>query len=243
MNLAKLLTERRFAVLLVALCILLTSYPIEESSGQARLVFMALFDLVFLAGLVAMWRSRTWSWLGTALATPALVTIWGGVLFPESLLRTDPTIAAIGSLFMASFLALLVLFILRDLFSSQDVTSDQLCGAVSVYLLLGVTWGYLFNSIEIFSPGSFEIPRQLLTAPLAEQGILQRDGVLFYYSFVTLTTLGYGDISPVAPTAQMAAMWEAIIGQVYLAILVARLVGMHLRGAGNGIPESSPNTE
>ncbi len=232
MGLAERLTRHRFLLLLISLTLLLTSYPLEEGHRDARVVFNVVFELVLLAGLVAMRRERLWLLAGVALILPGVLIFWSSILGSGSMMASSALIESIEHLSMGLYLALLITFILRDLFSSAAVTADRLCGAMSVYLMLGVAWGFFYSALELYFPGSFTLAAPLDPGqPLAEIDPLQRSGVLFYYSFVTLTTLGYGDVSPVSPTAQMLAMWEAIVGQIYLTILVARLVGLHVSSA------------
>lgn len=123
------------------------------------------------------------------------------------------------------FMILIALTILIDLFRSRKVSGDTLAGAVCVYLLIALTWGYFFLLIEAFVPGSFTFTQSQARMHLW----LSREFFpFFYFSMVTITTVGYGDMAPVTTVAQTFATLEAIIGQVYLTILVARLVGMYL---------------
>jgi hypothetical protein len=122
--------------------------------------------------------------------------------------------------------------LLGAVLAAGQVTTDKLSGAVCVFLLIGFIWASLFSVVELVTPGSLRFPEE-------EQGdMLERlkhgepNTPMFYFSFVTLTTLGYGDVLPVSPAARMLAWIEAVLGQLYLTILVARLVGMHLSHAG-----------
>lgn len=218
--------SHRFLILLVALTLLLTSFPLAREGSGATLAFQIAFEVVMVAGLVAMRASRRWVLLGALLIAPAVLTFWLGLLLPDSQLWGSRETQLVGHFTFAAYLFLLVIFVLKDLFSSTEVTNDRLCGALSTYLLLGVAWGFLYTGLEIAAPGSFAVGPGL--EPVDPAGIDQRSSTLFYFSFVTLTTLGYGDVTPLGATAQMLAMWEAIVGQAYLTILVARLVGLHV---------------
>jgi hypothetical protein len=112
--------------------------------------------------------------------------------------------------------------LLRDIvLRSHAVTADLILGAVNVYLMIGVGFAFIYGLIELLQPGSFTGLEELASTP---------DRVLYflYFSFITMSTLGYGDISPLTPHGMTATYMEAIFGQMYLAILVARLVAMYI---------------
>ncbi|MGD9235926.1 MAG: potassium channel family protein, partial [Desulfobacterales bacterium] len=100
-----------------------------------------------------------------------------------------------------------------------EVTVEMIFAAVVVYLLMAMLWADLYRLLETLSPGSFDMPG----------GEIQNDRILFlYFSLVTITTLGYGDITPLTDNAAGLAVVEALTGQIYLVVLVAWLVGMHV---------------
>src|SRR5688500_9274387 len=106
-----------------------------------------------------------------------------------------------------------------SLFNARALTGDSIYGAVCGYLFLGLAWAMLYSMIEAVQPGSFQISESLRAA-----STFPRPQVLTYYSFVTLTTVGYGDVTPLSPMTRTFAWIEAISGQFYLAIIVAGLV-------------------
>ena len=108
--------------------------------------------------------------------------------------------------------------IVIHLFTEQEITPDLVVGSVCGYFLVGIMWAFVYAAIEIISPGSLHLP---------QEGYHDFSN-FSYYSFVTLTTLGYGDILPLTSPARNFAILEAIIGQIYLTVLVARLVGIHI---------------
>ena len=111
----------------------------------------------------------------------------------------------------------------KDIFVNGDrVSMDTIFQAISVYLLLGLAWAFAYVSLELIIPGSFSIG-----VDLTVQSDLDFHKFL-YFSFVTMTTLGYGDITPVTPPAGSLSYVQAVVGQIYLTVLVARLVGMHI---------------
>ena len=112
----------------------------------------------------------------------------------------------------------------KNLLLSGSVNVNKIIGAICMYLLLGINWAIFYLFINMAIPGSFH--------GLAATDIGTQLAELIYYSFVTMTTMGYGDLIPVKPLARTVAYLQAIVGQFYVAVLVAWLVGMYLSGKG-----------
>jgi len=106
------------------------------------------------------------------------------------------------------------------MFTGEQIDLNMIMGSVCVYILVGITWSILYFFESVIHPGAFN-------GIVVEVG-KQRFSDLLYYSYVTLSTLGYGDITPVTPIARTLAFLEALFGQFYIAILVASFVGMHI---------------
>lgn len=125
----------------------------------------------------------------------------------------------------AAFLGFVTVAVLRDVFlRSSDVSTDTICGALSGYLLLGFLWSFAYAMLELAVPGSFDFSRSIDFAP----GNAEFDRFIGF-SFITLTTLGYGNIVPTTHQGDALASGEALVGQVYLTVLVARLVALNLQ--------------
>ncbi|MEA1928084.1 MAG: potassium channel family protein [Candidatus Auribacterota bacterium] len=130
-------------------------------------------------------------------------------------LQTMHFISLIG---YSTMITILIIFIIKDLFSGERVTIDKIFGAITVYFLLGILWTILFTMVELLQPGS-----------LIRAGgeYLSNYSQVQYFSYTTLCTLGYGDIIPATKLTMVLSNLEAIVGALYLAILVARLVGLY----------------
>lgn len=124
----------------------------------------------------------------------------------------------------AAMLLSIALLISLQVFTAAEVDGDTICGSVSIYLLLAGTFASLYSMIAVLSPAAFELaPHVELDDPT-----LGPDRLLVYFSFVTMTTVGYGDVVPGNDLTRPLSNLQAVIGQFYLAVLVARLVGQHL---------------
>jgi voltage-gated potassium channel len=151
--------------------------------------------------------------IAALLAIPMLISIWA-----QYFVRSD-AMFLIGRICGAFFIAFTIFHILRSIFQEQDVTKDTIAGAAAVYLLFGLMWSFLYGVLDLVEPGSFAI---------SEAQTLGERTIYLYYSFVTITTLGYGDVTPISYIATSLAVLEAVVGQLYLVVLVAWLVGMYV---------------
>jgi hypothetical protein len=114
--------------------------------------------------------------------------------------------------------------VLGSVFRAETVTVDTLSGAFCVYLLMGLAWGFIYCLLYFDTPTAFHLP-DAVGHTKAGITVDVPFNIMIYYSFMTLTTVGYGDVLPVTETSRTAAMLEVVLGHLYLAILVARLVG------------------
>jgi hypothetical protein len=213
--------QRRFLPLLVSLAVLMPLYPVMLELGHQRL-YRLVFQLVLVAGVYSVSGNRRALGAALLLGIPAFGSQVLLYAVPERAMFVLATVLTTG--FMVFVTVRILLAVLRK----GRVTGDRIAGAISVYLLIGVVWALLYGLVAIFDPGAFRTPEGLGSV---ERGV---DGeyAFLYFSFVTLTTLGYGEISASAPFSQMLAWTEAVVGQLYLAILIARLVGLHIAESG-----------
>jgi hypothetical protein len=208
----------RYGSLLVALILLMVMQPTLDTE-LGKYLLETMFVIVLLTGLRAIEVKKGLLGFEVLLLLVSIVfNVIGAVTGNEVLFFTGIACRVI-------FMILIALTILTDLFRGREVSGDTLAGSVCVYLMLAVIWGYIYLLIEFMVPGSFSFTQGQARMQLW----LSREFFpFFYFSLVTMTTVGYGDMSPVSTEAQTFATFEAILGQVYLTILVARLVGMYL---------------
>ncbi|MBW1997400.1 MAG: two pore domain potassium channel family protein [Deltaproteobacteria bacterium] len=201
----------RFLFLLISMLLMFGLRPFLEGHFRITILMDIFFLAILLSAVYAV--AQKWSTLVIALflllGTQAMW--WLGPLM------NVPSPEALGNILGCLLLAYTATLMLVYLFKEDRITLDMIVGAICVYFLMGLIWSLVFSTLEIFQPGSFQIPR----------GSTDRTAFT-YYSYVTLTTLGYGDITPLSPPARSLALLEAIMGQLYLAVLIARMVGIHI---------------
>ena len=145
------------------------------------------------------------------------------------LFSSNHELGLLGSISWLLFFAFITWNELRAVLRQREVTSETISMSISVYLLMGLTWGLLYSLIYQLQPHAFNFPgTDVLTSGLPTEQKEPVFPVLIYFSLTTLTTIGYGDITPLTMKARYAAIAEGVTGQFYLAILVARLVGMQM---------------
>ena len=201
----------RFSILLVTLMFLLLIYPFLDHFELTGLTLLlnVFTTLILISSVHAVSENRRQLILALSVIVPAIVFGWGHELLQIKMSHVGATLLQIIAF---SFVAY---HILRYALRGGRVDAEKIAAAVCVYLLLGVIWQDVYVLVDITIPGSFN------SALLTGQDFL-------YFSFITLSTLGFGDITPVIGPARALAFTEALIGQLYLTILVARLVGLYI---------------
>jgi hypothetical protein len=222
---------RRFGVLLVILAALLAGPPVLLGFGLSGAWFDGLLALLLVAAIVSLCFERHQRLFALLLGTPTLLLSLGGHALPGE--ASVPVLLA-GHLCEVLFLLGASVLIVKSLFGAPTLKFDSILGAVCGYLFLGLGWAVLYSIAEGLRPGSFEVSPRLVRGGEVARPLPQ---VLTYYSFVTLTTVGYGDVSPVSPATRTLAWVEAITGQFYLAVIVAGLVSvLAAKGGREGVP-------
>ena len=192
-------------------------------SRLVRMLTSLFLSLLMVAGVANMSPRRGVRFGAGLVAFGAIILRWMTHILP------GPAILLASSCASLIFMALLTLGILYKVFSDdKPVTSHRVRGAIAAYLLFGITWSILYGILDQTLLNAFNVP--------AAAGLYgpDRQEQLIYFSFVTLATLGYGDITPVHGVSRMFAIMEALIGQLYPATLLARLVSLevsHRNGA------------
>ena len=201
--------------LLAALVVLLVSAPFVEELEGGHLILSLLFSLVLIAAVFAVANRKRSLVIALVLAIPAITARWINQLRPD---LVHPAVFLVCALVLLAFvIGHLLYFVLH----APVVNVEVLCASVAAYLMLGLMWTVAYWLVDQLTPGgafSFNTSR----GPHSMNGFTG-----FYFSFITLSTVGYGDITPVSQAARWLAAMEAMTGLLYVAVLIARLVSLY----------------
>jgi hypothetical protein len=203
------------ATFLTCLAFSLVIAPFEEQVKHGDLLESACLSLVLLSGFLAVGERRhTLAW-AVALVTPALVAKWVSHWWPDAVPAWTYLLPSL------LFLMFVIVHLMRFIARARSINSEVLCAAVANYLMLGLLWAFGYILVARLVPEAFAFG----TGPDSSHSMKGFTAV--YFSFITLSTVGYGDISPVSGVARMLTIVEATTGTIYLAVLISRLVSLY----------------
>ena len=205
----------RCLYLMVSLLALLLLHPFFPPGPIGQTLLLVLNSAMLIAGVYAVSDTKWHMVIAVAIGIPWFVLAWSDRILGEGPLTLPTVIVTI--VFYSFALVRVLAYVLR----ASPVTRDKIHGAISAYLLMGVTWASCYSLIHTLQPQAF-----FVDAVHSPAGGLQFADFV-YFSFVTLTTLGYGEITPISAQARSVAMMEAVSGVLYIAVLIARLVGLY----------------
>ena len=220
MNQMSFLSHSRFTILLIVMVLLNLTRLATVTHHQNPFLLNCVGAMILITATMSLCVERRSRTLGLLLGIPAIGLTLGRNLFPGSEVHLVLMSAHVTSML---FLTFVVAMILQSLMTQSAVTKDSMAGACCGYVLMGAICAEIFGLLELNVPNSFQVG---LTFPDWTDDPLQRWLTLEYFSLTTLTTLGFGDVIPITPAARGLAVFEAICGQFYLAVLVAGLVNL-----------------
>jgi len=212
----------QFRFLLWSLMMIIGLRPLLDEWIAGRIwadVFTdSFFACALMAGLHAV--SGQPRQLRIALLLASAIIILGLLHYTLQIKALDRLQLGLIAVFLMQMLVMIWIHIVKE----NEVTTDLIMAAACAYILLGLVWAHAYYLLEIFHPNSFK----------GSENVGDDIGDFYYYSFVTLTTMGYGDILGITKSARALSILEAITGQLYLAIMISRLVGLHASQSGIG---------
>ena len=207
--------KTNFLYLLGALLFLLLASPILQDLGleESRITRAIVYSVLLLTGF--------WSLRGGRFYVAGFVFVFAGIALSAIATSTDaPALYYASTLAIFGFLAIAIIHALKQVVFGTEMNVNRLVGAICVFLLLGILWAFAYSMLEIAVPGSF--------SGFSPGHDPKSDSSWIYFSFVTLTTLGYGDITPESAVARTLAYIQAVVGLFYMAVLVAGLVSAYI---------------
>jgi voltage-gated potassium channel len=207
----------RHLALLISILLLFVVAPFVVHLHDGILVMNVISAAVLVAGSYAL--SERKHLFAIAIVLSAITIIGTGLLLafrqPWALLISHSSVVVLVAFFSVTILSYVL--------GSGRVTSDKIFAAICVYMLIGYGWTFVYSILLELEPQSF-----IATSEVARNNYVDRILQLRYFSFMTLTTVGYGDIVPRSPAARTMTILQAVMGQFYLVALVGRLVGLHI---------------
>jgi voltage-gated potassium channel len=207
-------SENRFLILCIGILCLILLSPLLGSEFRVALLIDFFYSFLFISCVFAVSSNKKYTIFSTLFGLPFLVLTWGShfYTFPH-------TVVIVCSFSGIIFIGSIIYMIFKHVLRQNKVSLEVIYGAIVVYLLLGIFCALCYGIIDRLDPNGFYYGNEFIGDSRMR---------FLYFSYVTLTTLGYGDITPVAPVARSLAMLEAIIGQIYLVVMIAWLVGMNV---------------
>jgi hypothetical protein len=217
--------ERGLTALLVLLIAYHLAVPLTVDLQAGRLLVAAFFTMFAGLGVIAVLNRTVLRVAVRITAAAALAAAWCEVAYPGR------TTMAASSIVVMALVGFLLAAVVAQVFQDGPVTAHRVRGAIVIYLLIATLFGWLYLVVALLDPGAISFSAEFdARRPLAMRSELS------YFSFVTITTVGYGDVTPVSPVARALATFEAVMGQLFIAITLARLVSSQLAGRGESGP-------
>jgi len=211
-----------FQGLLVTILFILIIYPLIPPSIFTKLIFQVLITGILIFSIYSLIQNKRQFAIGLFLAVPTLAFGWIGLYISAHFITIT------GLMFRILFFGFILFVFLTSIFKTKKITSDLIYGSICIYFLLGIEWSFVYYLAEVMIPGSFALSSTIQGTQITANETHNNYPQYIYFSFTTLTTLGYGDITPKTLSSKFLTSLEAIMGQLYVAILVARLVALHL---------------
>jgi hypothetical protein len=206
-------SENRFFILLVLILATIVLTPFLDQFIETRVLMDIFLTALFFGIIFAIRSKRSHLIIASILVLPLVLSTWS-IYFYDS-----TQIGILTRIFGALFFGYAVIIILQMIARSTAITRETIFAAIVAYLLIALMWAFIYMILEMVVPGSFSFPDKSIRAETMR---------FEYFSFITITTLGYGDVTPLTNRASSLALLEALIGQIYLVVLVAWLVGMYV---------------
>ncbi|MBI5223866.1 two pore domain potassium channel family protein [Candidatus Micrarchaeota archaeon] len=203
--------KQNFMYLFFSLILIFVLYPFFENN---LILINIISSAIVISSVYSISSEKKAFLIGLILAGGAFVANWFMIIDGSNL------VMGINAILTVLFYGFTMYQIIRYIMNANEVNMQVIFAAISLYILVGITWGFAYTLIELVKPGSFYFSEQISRSQFVWPDLL-------YFSFITLTTLGYGDIVPISALARSFTIIEAIMGVFYIAITISRLVSLY----------------
>jgi hypothetical protein len=211
--------KSRFIYIIFAIMLVLLVNPFIRPLGiMGHLISTLLLAMIPLASAFALTGDRKKSIVVLLMAAPFVILDGLNVFF------TSHPLMVVAYSFGTILYFYIVFLLVKSLLSIKVITADMIYCAISIYLLIGIMWAGVYTVLEGISPGSFSVASETVD--------------LLYFSFVTLTTVGFGDVAPLSILGKRLAVFEAAMGSIYMAVIIAMIVGRYMSMQTEQDPEN-----
>lgn len=209
----------KYRILLLSIMGMVFLDPLITDVDVAHYLNLILVSLILITGVYAVRGNRKHLIVALILLMPTLLLVWLEVPLDNEFFiiisRTSPTLLFV-------YIAVLIFL---DLLTTSKVDADMIAGGISVYLLIGLIFALIYHAHFMLDPGAFDLSEKLSEISSTDDP-RQELSLFAYFSYVTMTTLGYGDITPLSNMTRILVQIETLMGQLYVAIFIARLVSI-----------------
>ena len=212
------LNEQRHLILLTFILLLFVVSPAVVSFHKGVLILNIIGGGVLVAAAYTLSDRKRYLFITAIILSVLSVILTCWLVYVPSRLA-----AVVSHCSIVLLVGFFVVAILRYVLQESRITADKIYAAICVYLLIGYGWSFAYTALDEIKPNGFATPVQL-----EPDDYVGRVAQFRYFSFITLTTMGYGDITPRSGGARTLAVLEAVVGQLYLVALVGRLIGLHI---------------
>jgi len=220
-------SEPRYYLLAIALCALGISYPVLEWGNIGLLIWTSTFWLMLLTAVRATCHPRYLKKIMLILGVIVVALGIAGVSCYYYTGNTHAWVFPVINSITCAFLIFITGSVLYGILTAPKISTSHLVGAATAYILIGVNFGYGYIVLHSIT-GQNLLNKKFSTSAMENEGLASQVADYGYFSFSTLTTLGFGDLTPVSLFARVLASSEAITGQLFLTVLIARLVSLHV---------------
>ncbi len=211
--------RHKYLMLLICIAALLISHPLLHLNDAEKTLWDVVITVLFAAAFLVIFTEKNMKIPALLLGVPTIAATWVGYTLPDMPRRP---LGVCFHLVAGLFFVFTVASILRHIYREKRINMESVYGAFCGYILVGLAFGHFYAVIDVLAPGSFQVNGAPLQIDHEEQ---KNFFLLGYFSLITLTTVGYGDITPLNHGARGLAIVEAIVGQFYIAALIGDLIG------------------